>query len=152
MFDTPNGRYFIDPKVLYATITNSTTNEVRQGFDLYQPRPAGFTLTSVRGASPIGTAPFPGQVFFFNEAGSTGNLPRNFMNGLPYLNWDAGLAKNFRFGETMRLQLRAEAFNVLNNQVPFYSADLNVNSTSFGRITDTYNTPRILQFGARFDF
>ena len=152
VFDTPNGRYFIDPKVLYATITNSTTNEVRQGFDLYQPLPAGFTLTSVRGASPIGTAPFPGQVFFFNEAGSTGNLPRNFMNGLPYLNWDAGLAKNFRFGETMRLQLRAEAFNVLNNQVPFYSADLNVNSTSFGRITDTYNTPRILQFGARFDF
>jgi len=152
LFDTPNGRYFVDPKVLFATITNPSTGESRPGFDLYQPLPAGFVLTSVRAASPIGTAPFPGQVFFFNGPGQTGNLPRNFIDGLPYLNWDAGLSKNFRFNETMRLQLRMEAFNVLNKQVPFYGADLSVNSDSFGRVTTIYNTPRIIQFGARFDF
>jgi hypothetical protein len=157
VFSTPNGRFFIDPRVLFATITNPTTGESRSGFDLYQPLPAGFTLTSVRGASPLGQAPFPGQVFFFNNAGETGNLPRNFINGLPYLNWDAGLSKNIRFSENVRLQLRAEAFNVLNKQVPFYSADLNVNSTCFGCIgttaaTSSYNGARVLQFGARLDF
>ncbi|HSK73103.1 MAG TPA: TonB-dependent receptor [Pyrinomonadaceae bacterium] len=156
VFDTPNGKYFIDPKVLCATAT-APGQPTLTCFDLYQALPAGYTLSSVRGANPIGQAPFPGQVFFFNKAGEVGNLPRNFLNGLPYLNWDAGLSKNIRFTETMRLQLRAEAFNVLNVQVPFFSADLNVNSTSFGRIcststTCTYNTPRILQFGARFDF
>jgi len=152
LFDTPNGRFFVDPKVLNATIVNSTTGETRSGFDLFQQLPAGFVLSSVRAASPIGQAPFPGQVFFFNQAGSTGNLPRNFINGLPYLNWDAGLSKNIRFSETMRLQLRMEVFNVLNNQVPFFGADLNVDSNFFGRVTSTYNSPRIIQFGARFDF
>ena len=152
MFDTPNGRYFIDPRVLNATITNPTTGETRTGFDLFSTLPAGFTLSSVRAASPFGQAPFAGQVFFFNNAGETGNLPRNFINGLPFLNWDAGLSKNFRFGERMRLQIRGEAFNVLNSQVPNFSADLNINSDTFGRITNTFNSARVFQFGARFDF
>lgn len=156
-FDTPNGIYFIDPKYLFATITNPTTGATQAGFDLYQPLPAGFQLTSVRGASPIGTVPFPNQVFFFNGAGQVGNLPRNFINGLPYANWDASLIKNIRFSETMRLQLRMEAFNVLNKQLPAFSADLNVDSNSFGRVTQTNtvtnpSSPRIIQFGARFDF
>jgi hypothetical protein len=79
-------------------------------------------------------------------------LPRNFINGTPYLNWDAGLAKNFRFTETMRLQLRAEAFNVLNRTNVNQSADLNIGSSTFSRITTTNLTPRVIQFGARFDF
>jgi hypothetical protein len=56
-----------------------------------------------------------------------------------------------------------EAFNVLNNQVPFFgtlsaygnaanAARLDVNSNNFGRVTQIYNTPRIIQFGARLDF
>lgn len=156
-FRTPNGIYFVDPKVLNATITNPTTGETRTKFDLFQALPAGFTLTSVRAASPLGQAPFPGQVFFFNQAGSTGNLPRNFLNGQPFLNWDAGISKNIRFTETTRLQLRMEAFNVLNKQVPFFGTTttfpgLDVNSNNFGRVTSTFNGPRIIQFGARFDF
>jgi hypothetical protein len=125
---------------------------VLNGIDLYQPLPAGYTLTSVRAASAINQAPFPGQVFFFNNAGETGNIPRNFLNGLPYVNWTASLSKNIRIGETRRLQLRMDAFNVLNRQVPYFGDDIDINSNSFGRITNTYNTPRILQFGARFDF
>ncbi len=152
VFNTPNGVYFMNPKVLNATIRNTTTNATQSGFDLNQPLPAGFTLVSVRATSPIGTAPFAGQVFFFNQAGSTGNLPINFINGLPFLNWDAGLSKNIKIGEGRRLQLRMEAFNLLNNQVPRFSADLDINSNSFGRVTQSYNAPRILQFGARFDF
>lgn len=156
VFKTPNGIYFINPKVLFATAT-APGQPTLTGIDLNQPLPAGYTLSSVRGASPLGTAPFPGQVFFFNQAGSTGNLPRNFINGLPYKNWDLGVSKNLRFTETTRLQLRFEAFNVLNKQVPTYSADLDVSSSSFGRIcasstSCSYNTPRIIQFGARFDF
>lgn len=156
VFHTPNGIYFIDPKVLFATATAPGQPTI-SGFDLNQPLPPGYTLQSVRGASPVGTAPFPGQVFFFNNAGETGNLPRNFINGTPYINWDASLSKNIRFGETRRLQLRMEAFNVLNNQVHFFGADLNVASTNFGQLcrtatTCTYNNPRIVQFGARFDF
>jgi hypothetical protein len=162
VFKTPNGIYFINPSVLNATaqLFNSQGQPVSgtaTRVDLNQPLPAGYRLISVRAASPLGQAPFPGQVFFFNQAGSTGNLPRNFLNGLPYLNWDAGLSKSIRFSENTRLQLRMEVFNVLNKQVPFFGttatvAGLDVNSNSFGRVTQTYNAPRIIQFGARFDF
>jgi hypothetical protein len=150
-FDTPNGIYFVNPSVLFATATAPGQPTLR-GIDLNQPLPAGYTLSSVRAASPLNEAPFAGQVFFFNNAGEVGNLPINFINGLPFLNWNAGLSKNIRFSETTRLQLRFEAFNILNKQVPFFGADLNVDSNFFGRVTGTYNGPRILQFGARFDF
>lgn len=154
IYKTPNGIYFIDPKVLFAVATPAAGSglPVLNGIDLYQPLPAGYTLTSVRAANPINQAPFPGQVFFFNNAGETGNIPRNFLNGLTYANWTAGLTKKIRIGETRILQLRMEAFNVLNRQVPYFGSDLDINSNTFGRITSSYNTPRIMQFGARFDF
>ena len=159
VFNTPNGIYFFDPKILCATAT-APGRPTLTCFDLNQQLPAGYTLASVRATSPLGQAPFPGQVFFFNEAGSTGNMPRSALNGMPYFNWDAGLGKNIRLGETRRLQFRVEAFNVLNKQVPFFGTTsaygtalrLDVNSNNFGRVTQIYNTPRIIQFGARFDF
>lgn len=153
VFKTPNGVFVIDPKVLFATATNSATGATISGVDLNQPLPAGFVLTSVRGASAVGQAPFPGQVFFPNAPGSTGNLQRNFLNGPVYVNWDAGLLKNIRITETTRLQLRGEVFNVMNH-ANFFSGNLDVGSTSFGRITSAGNAyaPRIVQFGARFEF
>ena len=155
-FDTPNGIYVIDPRVLYATAQQFVNGVAVAGtskrVDLWQPLEAGYRLTSVRAASAIDQAPFAEQIFFFNRAGEVGNLPTNFLDGMPYFNWDASISKNFRFGETMRLQLRAEAFNVLNKQVPFFGADLNIDSNNFGRATSSYNGPRIFQFGARFDF
>jgi hypothetical protein len=153
IFRTPNGIYFFNPQILFATANPPPGSglPVLQGIDLYQPLPAGYTLGTVRAASPISGTPFQGQVFFFNNAGETGNLPRNFINGLPYLNWDAGLSKNIRFNETNRLQLRFEMFNVLNRQIPQYNANTDINSDSFGRVT-SFTSPRIIQFGARFDF
>jgi hypothetical protein len=154
VFKTPNGVFVINPSVLFATATNSATGAVMSGVDLTQPLPAGFALTSIRGASPVGTAPFAGQVFFPNAPGSTGNLSRNFINGPIYVNWDAGLLKNINITENTRLQLRGEVFNVLN-RANFFTPDLDINSTSFGRLTSAATSnyqPRIVQFGARFEF
>ncbi len=116
-----------------------------------QALPAGYTLSTVRATSGVNETPFANQIFFFNNGGETGNLTVNFINGTPYFNWDAGLSKNFRITERTRLQLRVEAFNVLNQTVPYWGGDLNINSDSFGRITSAYGN-RIMQFGARFDF
>lgn len=144
VFKTPNGVFAINPSVLFALGSNG------QRIDLNQPLPAGVTISSIRGASAVDQAPFAGQVFFLNKAGQTGNLSRNFINGPKYINLDIGLSKNIRFTESMRLQLRGEAFNVLNRP-NFSVGDFNVNSTDFGRITTNYAS-RIIQFGARFDF
>jgi hypothetical protein len=144
VFVTPNGVFSINPSVLFALGSNG------QRIDLTQPLPAGVTISSIRGAAAVDQPAFEGQVFFLNQAGQVGNLPRNFINGPKFINWDAGLSKNFRITETMRIQLRGEVFNVMN-RANFFVGDYNVNSTSFGRILSTY-APRVVQFGARFDF
>ena len=111
------------------------------------------------------TAAFPGQVFFRAQPGQTGNLPRTFLNGPMYFNWDAGLIKNIAFTEKSRLQLRMEVFNVLNH-VNFFAPSggnatsngedsniFNINSATFGQITSgNAYSPRIIQFAARFEF
>lgn len=101
-------------------------------------------------------ANFPGQVFFRVQPGQTGNLQRAFLNGPWYFNWDAGLIKNIKFGERMRVQFRAEAFNVLNNTnftIAENTATFDVDSTTFGQIPlgNTFS-PRIMQFAFRFEF
>jgi hypothetical protein len=143
IYRTPNGIFFIDPSVIGAN--GSATN-------------GNLRATANNPA-------FPGQVFFNVPSGQTGTLGRAFLNGPNFLTVDLGLSKNFRFTESARLQLRAEAFNVFN-RANFRAATgtssndsalgensniFNINSTNFGRITNTY-APRILQFAARIEF
>jgi hypothetical protein len=138
-----NGRiYFINPAVI---------------------APDGTATGGNLGTTP--TAAFPGQVFFRAQPGQTGNLPRTFINGPRYFNWDAGLIKNISITERTRLQLRMEVFNVLNN-VNFFAPSganavvvgedsniFNINSATFGQITTgSAYPPRIIQFAARFEF
>ncbi len=47
--------------------------------------------------------------------GQFGNMGRNMFPDSGFRNFDFSLAKNFHFGETMRLQFRAEFFNILNH-------------------------------------
>lgn len=150
VFKTPNGVFLINPSVLNAT----TPAGVR--VDLTQPLPAGvrFQDLTIRGASQIGEPNFSGQVFFLNAPGSTGNLPMNFINGPMYFNWNAGFFRNFKWGENRQLQIRAEAFNVLNNpqfNIGEGSTIFSVTSTTFGRMGSAF-AARIIQFGARIDF
>jgi hypothetical protein len=47
--------------------------------------------------------------------GQFGNMSRNMFEDTGFRNLDFSLAKNFHFGETMRLQFRAEFFNIFNH-------------------------------------
>jgi Carboxypeptidase regulatory-like domain/TonB dependent receptor len=47
--------------------------------------------------------------------GQFGNMGRNMFQDSGFRNFDFSLAKNFHFGEVMRLQFRAEFFNILNH-------------------------------------
>ncbi|HVE58700.1 MAG TPA: TonB-dependent receptor [Pyrinomonadaceae bacterium] len=96
---------------------------------------------------------FNGQAFFNVEPGTTGNIGRFLVNGPKFFNINAALLKSFKFNESgMRLQVRAEAFNLLNNVNFNANAQLaNINSTSFGRITSAAAS-RTIQFAARFEF
>ncbi len=47
--------------------------------------------------------------------GQFGNMGRNMFKDRGFRNFDFSLAKNFHFGERVRLQFRAEFFNILNH-------------------------------------
>lgn len=79
-----------------------------------------------------------------------GTSPRGVVNGPPTDRVDLTLSKNFRFGESMRLQLRGEAFNLFNH-TNFRSLGTNVRFFSFGQVTGVRD-PRTIQLGIKFYF
>lgn len=87
---------------------------------------------------------------FTPVSNAVGSTARGNIEGPPTRRFDITAVKNFRFGETMRLQLRAEAFNVFNT-TNFRALQANVTSAAFGQVT-TVRDPRTMQFGAKFNF
>lgn len=75
----------------------------------------------------------------------------------PYLNnWNIGLRKNFPIHESVRLQLRLDAFNALNHP-QFGNVDTNPSDTYFGWIGGSpvpsqVNTPRQIQLAGKLYF
>ncbi len=51
----------------------------------------------------------------------------------------------------MHFELRGEAFNAFN-RVRLAVGNTNVTSTTFGKVTGVYNSPRQVQVGAKFVF
>jgi len=84
-----------------------------------------------------------------------GNAPRYFgdLTSQGIENVDIGLRKEFKIRESMRLQLRMEAFNALN-RTRFDRAGFQFGSGGFGQVTNLANGshPRQLQLVARFEF
>lgn len=83
-----------------------------------------------------------------------GNLGRNVVIGPAFNNTDFSITKNTKFGDTVRLQFRAEFFDVFNHAN--FGQPGNVAGTpSFGRITNTRfptgesGSSRQIQFGLR---
>jgi hypothetical protein len=82
-----------------------------------------------------------------------GSLTRTLPNvRAPYTqNIDFSLFKNFQLYERMSLQVRAEAFNLLN-QVVFGAPNTTLSSGQFGVISSEASTPREIQFALKLLF
>jgi hypothetical protein len=81
-----------------------------------------------------------------------GNAPRNSVRGPAIFTLDLGLHKEFELPVAKsRLELRVEAFNVLNRS-NFNGPNGNRSSTSFGTITSLATSPRQVQLGAKVIF
>jgi hypothetical protein len=82
-----------------------------------------------------------------------GTLGRNHFYGPGYGTWDASLFKNFTLTERVKMQFRAEGFNILNHP-QYVNPDANVNDAAgFGVINTTRQfSERQVQFAFRFTF
>jgi hypothetical protein len=93
-----------------------------------------------------------------------GNAPRNFVRGFGAWQMDLAIRRDFPIGERLKLQFRAEAFNIFNHP-NFGTVNQNFGQTTFGQATATLANslgiqsplyqmggPRSMQFALKFVF
>ena len=79
-----------------------------------------------------------------------GNYIPGMVRGPGEFNMHTTFAKSFALGTGTRLQVRAEAFNLLNSK-NYNNPNTNMNNADFGRITGA-GRARVFQFGTRLTF
>jgi hypothetical protein len=161
-----------DPRKQQTFVNPNDPADVRTGNFYFNP----FSLSNAQCGDanhPIATCvPGPGilpansQVVADPSLATYGTYPRNFLRGPGYVNFDLAFAKTTAINERLKLEFRAEFFNIFNH-ANFLNPNVinngdgtfasgapgtNINSTSgFGQISGTYD-PRIIQFGLRLAF
>jgi len=90
--------------------------------------------------------------------GTFGNYVRNSLRGPAYWTIDMALSRLVTFGTAQNIEVRIEAFNLLNH-FNWGNPGTNLNAGTFGRITslagvpgNVIGTPRIMQFGIKYGF
>jgi hypothetical protein len=138
-----------DSNLVHANLTgpltlldphNAATYNGRAGN--YYFNPALFTNSNLGGSTcnPCVTNP---------ALRTYGSLPRNAFRGPGRTNLDFSIAKMTPlWGERLKMEFRAEFFNVLNS-VQFRDPSTSITSGTFGLVSTTYD-PRIIQFGLKF--
>jgi hypothetical protein len=114
-----------------------------------------------RGVAPDGSAPFAGQVFSNPGAGTIGSLQRRDFNGPWDFAQDFAVIKKTAITERHSVELRMDAQNVFNHPT-FWIADqplgnttvtnININSTTFGKVSGLFYAPRVVQLGLFYRF
>jgi hypothetical protein len=122
----------VSPTVGFVTLPSTGTG--------FFPRPnlvPGQPLYINDPAAPGGRR-FNRAAFVAPPSGQQGNFPRNGLRGFPVSQLDLALRREFKFGERIHLQFRAELFNLFNH--PNFGAPNNsINDGNFGRSTSMLN-------------
>jgi hypothetical protein len=138
-------------------------------------RGTGSTVTALTNSAGqiVGyVADNPNAEYIRTGSGAESNSARNTLQLPGINNLDFSIFKNFRFGESRRIQLRADLFNALNNPqfIPGSPNDIqpintaginqvnaltpaNITNGTFGRADRVFSSnPRVIQMALRFDF
>jgi hypothetical protein len=120
----------------YTIASAQTSGSIDQRINAYL-KPAAFV--------PAPTVGIDGTTGF-------GTLGRNSFRGPFQQNWDMSLAKNWTVREGKSVKFSADMFNVWNHPIFDKPSITDVESPSFGQITNTVGTPRLMQFSLHYDF
>jgi hypothetical protein len=93
---------------------------------------------------------FNTSIFSLPRAGTYGSAGRNLLHAPGSFGWDASLAKSIPTRERQQLQLRLEAFGVLNHMNPGAPVAV-LSNASFGRIING-SGGRVFQVGMKYVF
>ena len=112
--------------------------------------PSAFVRPTVAAGQPI---PSSGGAAIAGAVGTDfGNLGRNVLRGPKQTNVDFAISKRIPIREGYSLEVRADAFNLLNHvNLANPLSDLNAGA-SFGQIVSTTNNPRLFQLALKLQF
>lgn len=132
---------------LLGTIPNGINNN---GVDT--PNFSGNSLalhTNPRSSTPV----FNSSAFSLPDLGTQGNARRRFFSGPGLEDIDATLERHLLIRGERQLQLRFEAFNLLNHSQFFGASAVqgNISSSQFGQAVQAAS-PRLIQLAARYRF
>jgi hypothetical protein len=100
-----------------------------------------------------------------NAPGTFGDVGRNSVRGPGFFGFNVSLSRSFKIKERYSLQVRADAFNILNHTnyvgafapagqpagASYGTLSTGLSSSNFGQITGAYD-PRIMQFALKLYF
>jgi hypothetical protein len=96
---------------------------------------------------------FNTSIFAPEQLGQLGDASRRIFHGPGLENFDVQISKNLRIRESQSLDIRVEAFNLLNHAQFFGPASVNgvVEDSNFGQVVSAM-PPRLIQVAAKFHF
>lgn len=147
------------------TITTGTDNS-RTGLGNDRPDqvlPDWHATSSTCSSSAICVQWINPAAFVANPVGTYGDVGRNAVRGPGLFQFDLSLSRTFKFRERYSLQVRADAYNIMNHTnfvggfapagqpagASYGTVSTALNSSTFGQVTGAYD-PRILQFAMKF--
>jgi len=137
---------------VYGTSTpDTTTPSLASGYTIASALTSGPIEQRINGYfNPAAFVPAPAV----GVDGSTGfgTLGRNVFRGPFQQDWDMSIAKTWTVMEGQNLKFAADLFNVWNHPVFDSPSITDIENPSFGRITNTVGTPRLIQFSLRYEF
>ena len=125
VFRTPGGVFWFNPEFLDITLSPTT----------------GRVVSSTLKPGLLG-APAPGTF---------GDFPMNSINAGRFFNVDMSATKRFPIGERTTFEIKTTFINILNN-ANFTFGNVSFDSTSFGRITATTGSQRVIHFQGSLRF
>ena len=131
-----------------VAISQTTNNNSFAGFGTQRPNLIGDPKLAADERTPahwFNTAAFSAAPIF-----TIGSSSRNPIRGPSYRNVDLALSRRLALGGSPAVELRAEAFNLLNTP-PLGNPNTIVGSAGFGSIT-TAGDPRVVQLAIKLHF
>ncbi len=125
VFRTPGGVFWFNPELLNITLSPTT----------------GRVLSSTLKSGLLGQ-PAPGTY---------GDFPLNSLSAGRFFNLDMSATKRFPIGERVSFEIKTTFINILNN-ANFTFGNTVFDSTSFGRITATTGSQRVIHFQGSMRF
>ncbi len=138
---------------LLARGSGQIPNQVKSDVAIYAGNLKGTPAAALTADQKTQYLYFDTSAFAAENGAQFGNTPRNSLRGPNFWNVDMGLFRTLSITKSVKVQLRAEALNVLNHPNFSNPASDVSNSGAFGYISSTTGTgSRNLRFGARISF